>query len=246
MTHAPENLSHDLSHATAVVLTGHAVKPRRAGTAPDDESSPATARRPFAVHALDRLAAAGVRDAVLCVLEGADHIQAALGDQHKTVRLTHLTVPSGTAAALRLALPRCASDPILVLNGDSVCRVDLRAVWRWHFARSADATLVLSRTADPRQHGRVLVGRSFRIFGFQDKPETRSPGWTNAGIYVLSRRLLDSIQQDASSLEQDVLPTWIPQSLHGFPTAAPLLDSSTPGTQARTEQRGEKHVGQAT
>ena len=58
--------------------------------------------------------------------------------------------------------------------------------------------------------------------------------------------LVDAIPDTASSLEQEVLPGWIPQSLHGFPTAAPFLDSRTPDVRGRAERVGEKQVGQAT
>jgi NDP-sugar pyrophosphorylase family protein len=230
----------DLSHATAVILTGRGAQPRQA---------PAQAgRRPFVTHVLDRLASTGVPDVIVCSAEGSKDIRAALGDVYKALRLSYLhhSGALGTAAVLRLALPRCSSDPVLVLNGDSVCRVDLRAVWRWHFTRSADATIVLSRTSDTRRWGRVLVGRSFRIFGFQDKPETTSPGWINAGVYVLARRLLEAIPADATSLEHEVLPSWIPQSLHGFPTAAPFVDVGGSETHAGAEQLGGKEAGPAT
>jgi mannose-1-phosphate guanylyltransferase len=243
MTHTAD----DLAQTTAVILAGGVATAPRFPRGPGDDAPGRAVRRPFVAHVLDRVAAAGIGSAVVCA-EASDELRTALGEHHKTVRLAHARVaaPFGTATALRLALPLCDADPVLVLNGDSVCRVDLRAVWRWHFTRGADATIVLSRTPDTRRHGRVLVGRSFRIFGFQDKPETPSPGWINAGVYVLGRQLLSAMPADASSLEHDVLPTWIPQSLHGFPTAAPLLDAGTPETLARAPHGGAKAASPAT
>jgi hypothetical protein len=51
---------------------------------------------------------------------------------------------------------------------------------------------------------------------------------------------------DAASLEREVLPSWIPRSLHGFPTAAPFVDLGTSDVAAHGAPLGGSEAGPAT
>jgi len=104
-------------------------------------------------------------------------------------------------------LPRLDSDPLLVLNGDSCCEVDLAELWRWHATRGANATLCLVHLPDTSRFGRVAVNEHGGIEGFVEKAESRAAGWINAGVYVFSQSVLEVIPPGrAVSLEREILP----------------------------------------
>ena len=187
--------------------------------------------RPFLAFLLDQVARAGFRDVVLCVGLQADAVEAALGDRHGPLRLAYSREPEplGTAGALRLALPRLAGPDVLVLNGDSFCDVDLAAAWAWHRAQRSSATLVLVEVVDTGRYGRVDVDEAGVICRFAEKQDAGTPGWINAGIYLLARERIAAIEPGrALSFEREVLPHWIGTGLRGHRTRGRFIDIGTP------------------
>jgi D-glycero-alpha-D-manno-heptose 1-phosphate guanylyltransferase len=187
--------------------------------------------RPFLAHLLDQVARFGFRDVVLCVGWQAEAVEAALGARHGPLRLRYSREPAplGTGGALRLALPLLAGPSAMVLNGDSYCDADLAAAWAEHRARRAPATLVLVEMADTSRYGRVEVDAEGVIRRFTEKQESSTPGWINAGIYLLERARIEAIPSDrALSFERDVLPGWIGAGLRGHRTRARFIDIGTP------------------
>ena len=194
--------------------------------------------RPFLAHLLDRLAAAGLWHVVLATGYGAAQVRATFGGRYRGMRLYHSEEPTplGTGGGLARALPLVVSDPVLVLNGDSLCAVDLDAVWQTHHAHAAAGTLVVTAESNPGRYGSVEVGGDRRILGFREKHAAGRAGLVNAGIYLLSQRLLASIPRDvAMSLERDLLPAWVDLGLAAHVTDAELLDIGTPDSYAAAE-----------
>ena len=176
---------------------------------------------------------------MLCTGYLVTQVQAVFGEVYSSLRLVYSqeVSPLGTGGALRLALPLFASDPVLVMNGDSFCEANLQAFWAWHGMQGASATLLLTKMPDTRRYGRVHVDTNGRVLRFDEKSDNIGPGWINAGIYVLSHRLLRTIPvMSAASLEYDVFPAWIDRGLYGFQSAGRFLDIGIPESYATAEQ----------
>ena len=125
--------------------------------------------------------------------------------------------PLGTGGALRQAPPLFESDPVLVLNGDSFCDLDLEDFWQFHRVVDAAGSLALTEMDDTRRYGRALVQPDGTISGFAEKADTQGPGWISAGIYLFSQQLLRSIPEDRPvSLEREILPSWAGRGLYGY------------------------------
>lgn len=194
--------------------------------------------RPFLAYLLNQTVAAGLRSVVLCTGYMGDRVQAIFGDTFNGLHLAYSQEmsPLGTAGALRFALPLLVSDPVLVMNGDSFCDTDLQAFWTWHGARRADGTLLLHGTSDTKRYGRVRVNADGVVRSFSEKGDDSGAGWMNAGIYLLSRRLLLTIPMGRPvSLEREMFPAWIGQGLNGYRSAGRFLDIGTPEAYATTE-----------
>lgn len=186
--------------------------------------------RPFLTRWLDRLDDAGFRNIVLCVGHRAGQV-ASLGARYRRLAL-HCSFepePLGTAGALRAALPRLDSDPVLVLNGDSFCDVDLGEFLDEHLTRASDASLVLTRVENMARFGSVRVGIDGKVEEFVEKQGWNSPGWINAGIYLFSQSILRDLPAAIpSSLERETLPGLVRQGLFAFPWAGRFIDIGTP------------------
>jgi D-glycero-alpha-D-manno-heptose 1-phosphate guanylyltransferase len=225
----------DLSTITAVVLAGGLGTRLRSVVNDRPKGLAEICDRPFLAFLLDQLDAAGVRNAVLCTGYLGDLVKDTFGAAHRGLQLSYSQeqLPLGTGGALRLAAPLIHSDPVLALNGDSYAQVDLPAMLDWHRAHHAEATLLLTHVPDTRQYGRVTLNETEAVLEFVEKGRVGGPGWINAGVYLLSRRLILSISDaGAVSLEKDVFPAWAGRGLYGCPRTGRFIDIGTPQTFA--------------
>lgn len=223
-----------VSATTAVVLVGGLGTRLRASVPDRPKFLAPIAGRPFASYLLAHLAAQGVRDVVLCIGHLADQVEDHCGDGSTwglEIRYSREPEPLGTGGALRHARDAIRSDPFLVLNGDSFVQADLAVLLREHAARGGLATLVVAPCADTSRFGRIELGEQGVVLRFVEKG-VDGEGWINAGIYALSRALLDRIPAGAASVERDVFARLPVGSLFVTRTAGPLIDIGTPESLA--------------
>lgn len=170
------------------------------------------AGEPVIVHQLRWLATHGVIDVVLATSHLADRFEPVLGDGHRWgVRLRYSTepAPEGTAGGLRRAARRLDSqaERLVVVNGDLLTRHDLtRQLALGAGRRDVEVVLHVRNVPDPRPFGCVVADRRGRVSAFVEKSPDPPSHEVNAGTYVLSRSVVDSIPEGIASLEVDVLP----------------------------------------
>jgi len=195
--------------------------------------------RPFIQFILDQLSGLGVRSTVLCAGYKGFQLEEALGGHHQEMQLTysHETSPLGTAGALKLALPKMISDPVLVLNGDSFCTADLSTFVGLHNDSKASSSIMLVHVEDTSAYGSVDTNDIEQVTSFHEKTGESKPGWINAGVYMLSREMIQSIPSGKPiSLEKEIFPAWISNGLHAFQTEGELFDIGTPERYERAPE----------
>jgi histidinol-phosphate phosphatase family protein len=232
--HAPM----DFSNVTAAILAGGLGTRLRSVVDDRPKVLAQVGARPFLAYLLDQLAAGGCRSVALCTGYLGERISAAFGKNYGPLRLSYSQErePLGTGGALRLALSHLESDPVLVMNGDSYCDIDLKAFWDWHCQREAPVSMALARVAKSDRYGQVKLDAGGQIFEFAEKHEKSGAGWINAGIYLVSQQVLQSIPAEGCiSLERDVLTRWVGHGLCGYMSLRPFLDIGTPEDFAAAE-----------
>jgi NDP-sugar pyrophosphorylase family protein len=149
-------------------------------------------------HTLAELAGVGCREVAINLWHRGEDIRRHLGERWGGLTLTYSREPSllGTLGAFGpLAGFVAAADPLLVINGDSLCPWPLRRLLREQAASGAAATLLLARHADPRRYGGgVAVDATGRILGLRGEvPAGRGVEAHRrvfAGAHVLSPALV--------------------------------------------------------
>ncbi len=225
----------------AAILAGG--KGTRLAGVVDDRPKPLAevAGRPFLEWLLLALRARGVRRAHL--LGGHQGARLAAWAEEVGERLglaLSVTVeprPLGTGGALRLALDALAGDPLLVLNGDSLCPLPLAALAERHRAAGATATLLAVRVPDAGRFGTLALDAGGRVREFREKDPAGGPGLVSGGVYLLARRLVEEIPAGrAVSLEREILPGLAARGeLVALPVAGRLLDIGTPDSFREAE-----------
>jgi NDP-sugar pyrophosphorylase family protein len=188
---------------------------------------------PFLEILVSLLARKGVRDFVL--LTGymgemiENHFRGRFGSQI-TVRFAREDKPLGTGGAVRHAAD-FATDPTLLVNGDTYLDGDLQALLRVHLEKGADVTLSLVRVEDVSAYGSVNVGAGGRVTGFSEKsPDLRGPGLINGGVSLLSRDFIRSLPpMESFSMERGVFPAAaLSGKMYGIVQQGAFFDIGTP------------------
>jgi mannose-1-phosphate guanylyltransferase len=146
--------------------------------------------------------------------------------------------PLGTAGAIRFARAHLHSDPVMVLNGDSITDVDLCAFLESHRTRGIRGSVLCTEVDDASRYGRVLIDGRGMIDSFAEKdPALHERGMINAGVYLMSAALLDDIAAGpAASLERDFFERLPKSSLAAFTGCKNFIDIGTPESLATANQ----------
>ena len=192
---------------------------------------------PFIAHQLAKLSAAGVRRAVLATSYRAEDFAPVLGNGTAYgLALDYVTEPEplGTGGAIRNAAQRleaAAQTPVVVLNGDILSGHDLAAQLAQHRSGAADVTLHLVAVPDARPFGCVPTDERGQVTAFVEKSPAPVTRQVNAGCYVFTRSVIDTIPSDRPvSVERETFPALLAAgaTLLGHLQPAYWLDVGTP------------------
>ncbi len=164
--------------------------------------------RPFILHLMDLLAAAGVEKTVLCLGHGApqiwDAVQSHSAGEMQTVQ-SREERPLGTGGAIRNALAHLGKT-FFILNGDTFLDAPLAALLGLHREKDAALTLSLVRSEEAGEKGSVRSAPDGRVLAFDEKTEDGT-GLINGGVYVAEARIFAACPTGVScSLEREIIP----------------------------------------
>ncbi|MBI3453596.1 MAG: NTP transferase domain-containing protein [Rhodospirillales bacterium] len=223
----------------AIVLAG-GLGTRLAAVLPNRQKVTAeVAGTPFVVRIIDWLAAAGVRRVVLALGHHAGEVEKIVtGRAWPGVAVVAAveSEPLGTGGALRNALSRTASDPVIVLNGDSFAAIDPQALVAFHRNMRAKLTMALVSVPRAGRYGVVETGDDGAVTAFVEKPADAGEARINAGIYVVSRAVAAGIAAGrAVSLEREIFPAMVGHGFYACGFNAPFIDIGTPESLAAAQ-----------
>ncbi len=147
--------------------------------------------------------------------------------------------PLGTAGALYYLKDRVKED-FLLINGDLIFDVDLHRMMDFHKERHAAATLLVHPNDHPYDSGLIAAGETGQVNGWLSKEDKR--GWyqncANAGIHILSPRLLDKLDApQKTDLDRDLLKPRIRSGeVYAYRSPEYVKDMGTPERIAQVEK----------
>jgi mannose-1-phosphate guanylyltransferase/mannose-1-phosphate guanylyltransferase/phosphomannomutase len=115
----------------------------------------------------------------------------------------------GTAGGVRACAEFLGRDSFLVISGDALTDIDLRALAATHERCGGIATLAVKRVSDTREYGVVLHDREGRVTGFQEKPDPAEAlsDLGNCGIYMFRADVFEYFpERPFADWAQDVFP----------------------------------------
>jgi D-glycero-alpha-D-manno-heptose 1-phosphate guanylyltransferase len=117
--------------------------------------------------------------------------------------------PLGTGGAIKLACEKIKSKDVLICNGDTLYKIDCKALIRFHKEKNATCTLSLKPMTNFDRYGVVEISGDGSIHSFREK-QFYSEGLINGGLYALNAN--EFLQEDLPekfSFEKDYLEKFI-------------------------------------
>ncbi len=166
--------------------------------------------RPFIAWILRELSRFGIEEFILLTGHLSDQLQAFAAELPRflpkpaTVKLSCEPLPAGTGGALWHAR-NLFDERFLVVNGDSWCDTNLaRFMADAALPSNALGHILLTQVEDASRYGIVQLNGA-QVVAFHDRPQVRTSGIINAGIYILHKDILGFLGP-VCSLEGEVLP----------------------------------------
>ena len=152
--------------------------------------------KPLLAWQIDYLLKSGIDKIILAIGHKAEDIVDYIGNNYSDkIDFTIEKKLLGTAGAVKLALQKCNSEFVLVLNCDDLTDIDISKLE----AKKENTICV----AHPSLHfGRVAEKNGYAVF--EEKPVLKD--WVSCGRYLLNRKEMLKILPDKGMLEYDVFP----------------------------------------
>ena len=151
-------------------------------------------------HIFDLLKHHGITEVIVTVRYMASAIQDFYDDGSSIgMKITYSVeeVPLGTAGSVRNAARYLDNETFIVISGDALTDVDLRAVVQAHKERNALASVTLTRVVNPLEYGVIVTDQEGHVTQLLEKPSWGEviSDTVNTGMYVLEPEVLDLIPE---------------------------------------------------
>ena len=203
---------------------------------------------PFLNYVFDYLLHYKIEHVVLSTGYLADKISEHYKNEFQGIKISYTKeeTPLGTGGGIRLAMTKCYTSDVLVLNGDSFFDVNIIDHFNNHISKQSDCSLALRKVDNAARYGTILLGIENAIETFKEKDNIEQAGLINGGVYILNRKLYLSKTNEAVSfsIEKDFYESRI-NELHifGFEYDGYFIDIGIPEdyNKAQTDFKNFKY-----
>ncbi|MEO7923149.1 MAG: HAD-IIIA family hydrolase [Chitinophagaceae bacterium] len=191
----------------AIILAG-GLGTRLRDSVPDlPKCMASVAGRPFLFYVINYLRSQGIKKMIFSLGYKHELIEAYLEEQFPTLDYQCVVEkePLGTGGAIQLAARLSLEKNIVIANGDTLFKADLRAGTAFHEQNNAACTLLLKPMQDFDRYGVVKLGKEQLVESFEEK-KFSSEGIINGGLYLLDTgEFLGEEFPEKFSFEKDYL-----------------------------------------
>ena len=187
--------------------------------------------KPFLTYILDYLIDQEIDKVILSIGYRKDKIINYFGANYKNLVIEYAieNEPLGTGGAIKQSLDYCTQNDVFVINGDTYFTPGLKEMEEIHSQTKADITIAVKEMSETERYGVILTDKDGRITDFREKDPNTESGWINGGIYLIKRKIFDSILDQKFSLENDVFKESCSTfKMQAYQTDAFFLDMGIP------------------
>ena len=188
---------------------------------------------PFLNYVFDYLKHFQIKHVVLSTGYLSEKISDYYKDEYQGIKISYTKEmePLGTGGGIRLAMTKCTTSDVLVLNGDSFFDVNLNDYQHQHQLAKSNCSLALRKVSNSARYGTIALNDSLIINAFKEKDSIEQEGLINGGVYILNRQvfLTNTIDNGPFSIEKDFFEKNINHlTMFGFEYQGYLIDIGIP------------------
>ena len=173
--------------ATAIILAGGLGTRLRSVVSDIPKCMAPVAGNPFLYYVIEHLKSQGIDNFIFSLGYKHAMIEAWLKKVYPGlyIQLAIEEEPLGTGGAVKLACSLATQKNILLVNGDTLFKLDIRKLLNFHDNHGADCTVSLKPMQNFNRYGVVEINKDHSIISFKEKQEYAA-GLINAGVYALT------------------------------------------------------------
>ena len=171
----------------AIILAGGLGTRLRSMVADIPKCLAPVAGRPFLYYVIEHLLKQGIDKFIFSVGFKYEMIESWLNEEYPLLfaqfAIEH--EPLGTGGAIKLACSFATEKNVLVVNGDTLYKLDVKKLDAFHHICGADCTISLKPMQDFNRYGVVQLNKDHSIASFKEKQQYKE-GLINAGAYAMN------------------------------------------------------------
>ena len=171
----------------AIILAGGLGTRLRSMVADIPKCLAPVAGRPFLYYVIEHLLKQGIDKFIFSVGFKYEMIESWLNEEYPLLfaqfAIEH--EPLGTGGAIKLACSFATEKNVLVVNGDTLYKLDVKKLDAFHHMCGADCTISLKPMQDFNRYGVVQLNKDHSIASFKEKQQYKE-GLINAGVYAMN------------------------------------------------------------
>ncbi len=152
--------------------------------------------KPVLEHIFQHLKKHGISEIILATGHLSKLITAYFGDGSAygiKITYTEEKKPLGTAGPLSLC-KSLLDDTFLVMNGDVLTSLDIKAFTAYHKRKKSELTMALYERREQSEYGVVELGTDNQVETIKEKPQRQD--LINMGVYLMEPSVLDLVTAD--------------------------------------------------
>jgi D-glycero-alpha-D-manno-heptose 1-phosphate guanylyltransferase len=198
----------------AIILAG-GLGTRLRETVPDLPKCMApVAGEPFLTYVIRSLLANGVEKFIFSLGYKHEIIESFLEERFTTLNYTCVIEdePLGTGGAIQLACEQATEENVLIVNGDTLFKINAASILEVHKKQNAECTIALKPMQDFDRYGVVELSKENLVTKFYEK-QFYKEGLINGGVYILNvPAFLSKDLGNKFSFEKDYLEAFYSES----------------------------------
>ncbi len=185
-------------------------------------------------RSLEHLRQHGVTDVVINLHHRPETVTAILGDGTRSgMRIRYSWEPRilGSAGGPRRALPLLDTGRFLIVNGDTLCDLDLGDMVRDHVENEADVTMAVVPNPAPDHYNGIRLDADGRVTSFVPRGQAQG-SWHFIGVQVVEARIFAGLSdgepaETVAGIYRERIAAGT-AALRGYCIELPFVDVGTP------------------
>lgn len=222
---------------TAIILAGGLGTRLRSVVAEMPKCMAPVAGKPFISYVVDHLLQQGIQHFIFALGYKNEAFNEYLSSQpNLNYSLSIEPEPLGTGGAIKLACNQAKEKTVLVMNGDTLFKIQVDKLVNFHDMCGAHCTLSLKPMQNVDRYGTVEMNKDYSIRNFKEK-QFYEQALINGGVYALhAAKFLQEELPEKFSFEKDYLEKYARQRrMFGVIQDEYFIDIGIPEDYARAQ-----------